>query len=262
MIYEKLLKKSEMNDLLLGLKGRSVIEILDIQSELPALLRATHENRHKSNRKIKDIREGLFGAMFYNPSSRARTAVNAAIAKLDGDMFEINVANSQLARGESIQDTCDFYNHMLNGLAIRVSDHAVIQEFDKYSTNPIINLLSDLEHPTQTLADLQTLFDNYGYLRGLKITYCGEFNNTSRSLLLGCLSQGVNVTISCPNEVDSVTYIKALALADENGCSFQVEKDPKKAVEGSDGIYTDVTESIGQGIDDKDACPGAGPPWR
>jgi ornithine carbamoyltransferase len=253
-IFTPLIEESKMEKRLEGLKGRSVIEIGDLKpSEVRALLQRTYQDSKQTRVPKFVLQNATYSLMFYENSSRTINAFRASIAALGGQFNDINVKSSQIARGESIRDTCDFaLNHMTRGLAIRVSDHSLIKEYSEYATIPMINALSNREHPTQTLADLSTIHRISGELKGQKVAYSGEFNNTARSLLLGCLAQGISVSIACPdiNQVDELTRIKAEKLAEKNNCVFEVTESANKAVEGARFVYTDTITSMGTNLDE------------
>ncbi len=154
----------------------------------------------------------------------------------------------QLARGEPLKDTARILGSYLNGLVIRTYAHENLVEIANYAPVPIINALSDLEHPTQIISDMVTIQETKGRLAGLRFVWLGDGNNVCHSWLLGGATVGMNVVVSCPKGFDpdkSVTT-SAVKLAKESGGSVEFTRDPKKAVEGADIVYTDVWVSMGQ----------------
>ena len=154
----------------------------------------------------------------------------------------------QLARGEPLKDTARILGGYLNGIIIRTYAHQNLLEFAEYSPVPIINALSDLEHPTQIVADMLTVVESKGTLAGLKFVWVGDGNNVCNSWLLGGARMGVHLTVSCPKgfEPDQTVLKESEKLAEESGGVVEIVRDPKRAVEGADVLYTDVWVSMGQ----------------
>jgi ornithine carbamoyltransferase len=252
---ETLINQSERVLNLRNLQGRSLLEILDFsREETRSLIDETVENK-ASGYNAQDHRGKLLALLFTNNSTRTRVSMFKAAAELGITPFELDAKTSQISRGEPVEDTCGVFDQMLDALAIRTSNHNIIEQFrDNSESTVIFNALSDWEHPLQALADLQTIFETFGTLEGLKVAFCGEFNNVARSLLLICLSQGISVSIACPNidQLDEVTRIKAERLALENNCTFVITKDANEAVEGAHVVYTDVWFSMGKDVEERD----------
>ena len=158
----------------------------------------------------------------------------------------------QLARGEPLKDTARILGSYLNAIVIRTYAHENLIEFAEYAPIPIINALSDLEHPTQVVADMLTVLEAKGVLQGIKFVWVGDGNNVCNSWLLGAASVGMNMVVSCPRgyEPNKQTLKKAELLAKNSGGSVRFVSDPIKATDGADVIYTDVWVSMGQ---DKEA---------
>ena len=158
----------------------------------------------------------------------------------------------QLARGEPLKDTARVLGAYLNAIVIRTYAHENLIEFAEYAPIPIINALSDLEHPTQIVADMLTVLEAKGAFQGIKFVWVGDGNNVCNSWLLGAASVGMNIVVSCPRGYEPNNQIlkKAELLAKNSGGSVRFGLDPIKATEGADVIYTDVWVSMGQ---DKEA---------
>lgn len=154
----------------------------------------------------------------------------------------------QLARGEPLKDTARILGSYLNGLVIRTHGHQNLEEFANYSPVPIINALSDLEHPTQIIADMLTIHEVKGALSNLRFVWLGDGNNVCNSWLLGGATMGMKVVVSCPKGFDPPKPVvdSAQILAKRSGGSVELVRDPKKAVEAADIVYTDVWVSMGQ----------------
>jgi ornithine carbamoyltransferase len=154
----------------------------------------------------------------------------------------------QLARGEPLKDTARILGSYLNGIVIRTYAHRNLVEFAEYAPVPIINALSDLEHPTQIISDMLTIVEAKGTLAGLKFLWVGDGNNVCNSWLLGGSSMGMNMVVSCPKgfEPDRSIVERARQLGGDTGGGVEFVRNPIKAAEGTDVVYTDVWVSMGQ----------------
>ncbi len=197
----------------------------------------------------KDLKNGekqfnankTLGLLFYKASTRTRVSFAVAMYQLGGNFIELNPSRTQVGRGEPIQDTARVLDCYLDILAIRTFAQEDIQKFADYSDIPIINALTDLEHPCQILADLQTIEESFGTLEDITMTYLGDGNNVANSLLLGGVLMGMNIRIATaqgyePN-IDVVKQAQALAKKPEQ---VIITNDAKQAVENAQVLYTDV----------------------
>jgi len=190
----------------------------------------------------------VIGLLFEKPSTRTRASFETAIYQLGGQAMYLRADELQLARGEPLKDTARILGSYLNGIVIRTYGHQNLVEFAQYSPVPIINALSDLEHPTQIIADMLTIQEVKGPLSNLRFVWLGDGNNVCNSWLLGGATMGMNVIVSCPKgfEPDKTIIDSARKLTKESGGSVEFIRDPKKAVAGADIVYTDVWVSMGQ----------------
>lgn len=189
----------------------------------------------------------VLGLMFRKASTRTRVSFTVAMHRLGGQVIDLNPSSTQVARGEPLQDTARVLDRYLDVLAIRTFDQSELETFAQYANMPIINALTDLEHPCQILADLFTVKETFGELRGLKMAYLGDGNNVANSLLLGCASVGMDVAIGCPDEFqpDATVVKRAKAIAGDRS-QVEVTSDPAHAVSSAQILYTDVWASMGQ----------------
>ena len=187
------------------------------------------------------------GLLFYKASTRTRVSFSVAMYQLGGNVIDLNPSRTQVGRGEPIEDTARVLNRYLDILAIRTFAQEDIQKFAEYTDIPIINALTDLEHPCQILADLQTIEEAFNQLDGITMTYLGDGNNVAHSLLLGGVLMGMNVRIATPKgyEPDLAIVKQAQDLATRPG-QIVITNDAKEAVENSQVLYTDVWASMGQ----------------
>ncbi len=229
-----------------GLKGRDLLSITDIsaQETLTLLQIATDLKQGK----IKPICRKTLGLLFYKASTRTRVSFFAAMSQLGGQVIDLNTGSMQIGRGEPLADTARVLDRYLDVLAIRTFDQADIETYAKYARMPIINALTDLEHPCQVLADLLTIQECFGQLAGLKLAYCGDGNNMAHSLMLGCATVGMDVAIACPANFtpDPQIVIAARSIAAVRGTQVLVTQSPPEAVSQAQVVYTDVWASMGQ----------------
>jgi ornithine carbamoyltransferase len=190
----------------------------------------------------------VVGLLFEKPSTRTRASFETAIYQLGGEAMYLRADELQLSRGEPLKDTARILGGYLNAVVIRTYAHQNLVEFSEYAPVPIINALSDLEHPTQIVADMLTVLEAKGKLSGLRFVWVGDGNNVCNSWLLGGSQMGMNLVVSCPKgyEPDKAIVSKARQYADESGGTVELVTNPAKAAEGADVLYTDVWVSMGQ----------------
>jgi len=218
----------------------------EIQSIMELAIKLKAEAKSVGNRQF--LSGKVVGLLFEKPSTRTRASFEAAIYQLGGQAMYLRADELQLARGEPIRDTARVLGSYLSGLVIRTYDHQNLVEFAEYSKVPIINALSDLEHPTQIISDMLTVLEAKARLSGLRFVWVGDGNNVCNSWLLGGAKMGMNIVVSCPKgfDPDKSMVTKAHKLAGKFGGKIELVRDPAKAVEGADVLYTDVWVSMGQ----------------
>ncbi|NER83055.1 MAG: ornithine carbamoyltransferase [Leptolyngbya sp. SIO1D8] len=230
-----------------GLKGRDFLSMAALTpQETEELLALAAEL--KAGKVQASCDRKILGLLFRKSSTRTRVSFSSAMWQLGGQVLDLNVNLTQVSRGEPIKDTARVLGRYLDVLAIRTYDQAELHEFAEYAEIPIINALTDLEHPCQVLADFMTVQETFGpQLAGLTMTYVGDGNNVAHSLLLGCALVGMNIRVATPAayapESDVVKQAQAIA---GDRCTIVITDDPKAAVEGSQVLYTDVWASMGQ----------------
>jgi ornithine carbamoyltransferase len=168
------------------------------------------------------------------------------MAQLGGHALYLSTNDLQIGRGEPISDTSKALSRYVDGIMIRALRHEDVVELSENASVPVINGLTDLEHPCQALADMQTIKEHKGTFEG-KLVFVGDGNNVCNSLLLISAILGLNMTVACPEgyEPDSEIFEKAQKLAKESNTKFDITDDIKKAVKNADVIYTDVWVSMG-----------------
>ena len=198
------------------------------------------------NRRI-DLGNRVLGLIFKKASTRTRVSFQVAMARLGGQTVDLNPQITQLGRGEPIKDTARVLSRYCDVLAIRTFSQEELEEYAEWATIPLINALTDLEHPCQALADYLTIQEKFGKLKGINLSYIGDGNNVANSLMLCGAILGVNVKICSPKgfEPDSQIVEKAKLLS-EFGSQISISNEPSTAVKGAQVIYTDVWASMGQ----------------
>ena len=192
---------------------------------------------------------GLAVAMiFEKPSTRTRLSFEVAIAELGATPLALSASELQLGRGETIEDTGRVLSRYVHGIVVRTFGQDRLERLAGSATVPVINALSDLEHPCQILADLQTMLECWGSTSGRTLAYVGDGNNVAHSLLLGCALAGMRIVVATPPGYAPIPQIvkRAEEIAGQTGGAVEVTNDAAAAVTGADGVYTDVWASMGQ----------------
>jgi len=186
--------------------------------------------------------------VFEKPSLRTRVAFEAGMTQLGGHPSYLSANDIDMGGRESVPDVARNLSRWVAIIAARVFKHATIETLARYASVPVINALSDREHPCQALADMLTLREHFGHLQGLTLAYVGDGNNVCHSLMLLGVTLGVNVRIGCPPDYRPAPDIVELAeqLADRHGATVTITASPQEAVTGADAVYTDVWASMGQ----------------
>ncbi|MDO3412057.1 ornithine carbamoyltransferase [Saccharibacillus sp. CPCC 101409] len=233
-----------------ALKGRDLVELTDYTTEeIQYLLDLAIELKRKQNTKeiFRPLEGKTLGMIFEKSSTRTRVSFEVGMFQLGGHALFLSKNDIQLGRGETIADTAGVLSRYLDGIMIRTFGHENVTELAKYADIPVINALSDLGHPCQVLADLQTIQEHKGALRGKKLAYVGDGNNMAHSLLLGGVKMGMDVSIASPEgyESDAEIVRQAQEIASETGSKIAIVRDAREAVENADAVYTDVWASMG-----------------
>ncbi|NEP02328.1 MAG: ornithine carbamoyltransferase [Symploca sp. SIO2E9] len=237
-----------------GLKGRDLLGIADLTAEeikgllqLAAQLKAGQLNWqcHK-----------VLGLLFYKASTRTRVSFSVAMYQIGGQVIDLNPNLTQVGRGEPVIDTARVLDRYLDILAIRTFEQKQLETFAEYAQIPIVNALTDFEHPCQVLADLLTIQECFGSLTGATLSYFGDGNNVAHSLLLGCALVGMNVRIAAPSAYPPALSVIEQARQIASGkTEVMLTDDPVAAAQGANIIYTDVWASMGQEASASDRIP-------
>ena len=231
-----------------GLHGRDLCSIADLSvQEMSAIM----ELAHAVKASPEDFRHGLDArqmVLFFEKASlRTRLTFETAMSTSGGNAIFVDQTKEPLGERESIPDVARNLERWVDVIVLRTYSHDTITEMAANSKVPVINALSDLEHPCQAIADFMTLEERFGSVEGLKFTYVGDGNNVCHSLMLAGALLGVHTTVATPkNFAPKLEFIhKAIEIAEQTGGTITLTTDPQKAATGADAIYTDVCTSMG-----------------
>jgi len=219
----------------LDLSTYEVLHILDLA------------NNFKNKKLNIDLGNKVLGLIFDKSSTRTRVSFQVAMTRLGGTTIDLNPTTSQLGRGEPIKDTARVLSRYCDVLAIRTFKQSDLEEYAKWSSVPVINALTDLEHPCQALADFLTIKEEFIDFKNVVLTFIGDGNNVANSLILCGALLGVEVRIACPKgyEPNSLLIDKAYEIY-KNKNLLKITNDPNTAVFGANVLYTDVWSSMGE----------------
>ena len=235
-------------NILKQLKGKDFLKLADFSTEeILALLELAVQIKAGKGPK-KPLAGKTLGMIFQKSSTRTRVSFEVGMLQLGGHPLFLSNNDIQLGRGESIHDTAKVLSRYLDGIMIRAHGHDEVEQLAEYADIPVINGLTDSYHPCQMMADMLTIQEHKGKLKGLKIAYIGDGNNVAHSILIGSAKVGMNVAIASPvgYEPDEAIVEQAKGFAEQQGSQVFITNDPVAAVQDADVIYTDVWASMGQ----------------
>jgi ornithine carbamoyltransferase len=223
---------------------RHFLSLLDLNSdELHGLIRRASELKRMQHRG--DIHTSLkgknLGMIFEKSSTRTRVSFEVGMSQLGGHALFLSPRDTQLGRGEPIEDSARVLSRMLDIIMIRTFDQSVLERFADHSQVPVINALTDLYHPCQLLADMQTYFEHRGDIRNKQVVWIGDGNNMCHSYINAARQFGFHLNIACPEGYDPDEAVLQAAMD-----QAAIVRDPLVAVEGADLVVTDVWASMGQ----------------
>ena len=226
----------------------NLISIFDLShAEIEAIIEKAKEvkrERREGVKARKDFEGKTLAMIFEKPSTRTRVSFEVAMHELGGNVLSLNWNELQLGRGERIRETAQVLSSYVDAVMIRAYCHSTVEEFAKYASTPVINGLSDLEHPCQTLADLMTIKEYKNKLAGVKVAWVGDGNNVCNSLIAGAAITGMNICVACPKGYEPDGGI--VEKAKEMGCEVAISEDTEEAAADADVLYTDVWVSMGE----------------
>jgi ornithine carbamoyltransferase len=216
-----------------------ILDILNLADQLKYEQKHGIEHHHLKGKSL--------GMIFEKSSTRTMVSFEVGMYQLGGNSLFLTDRDLQIGRGEPMEDTARTLSRFIQGIMIRTFSHEKAEKLAQYSSIPIINGLTDTEHPCQVLADLMTIRENKNILEGLKVTFIGDSNNMANSLMIGCLKVGMNFAIASPKDYTaSEEYLnRGKELAEKEGVTFTVTTSPIEAAKDADILITDVWASMG-----------------
>ena len=240
------------------LDARNFLSSLDLTKD--EILEILELSKNLKNNDIQiNLKNKVLGLIFDKASTRTRVSFHVAMTRLGGSTVDLNPITTQIGRGEPIKDTARVLSRYCDALAIRTFKQSDLEEYATYFTKPVINALTDLEHPCQALADFLTIKEEFGNFEDVVLTFIGDGNNVANSLILCGAILGVEVRIACPKgyEPDSVIIEQSRKITCDKS-KLKITDDPISAVKGANVLYTDVWSSMGEEINkenkDKNFC--------
>ena len=228
------------------LAKKNFLSSLDVSHEELINLFNLAQSFKNTNKNIV-LKNKVLGLIFDKSSTRTRVSFQVAISRLGGSTIDLNPTTSQIGRGEPIKDTARVLSRYCDVIAIRTFNHSDLEEYAKWSSIPVINALTDLEHPCQALADFLTIREEFLDFKKVVLTFVGDGNNVANSLILCGALLGVEVRIACPKGYEpNPLVIKKASEIYENENLLKITNDPNMAVSGANVLYTDVWSSMGE----------------
>jgi ornithine carbamoyltransferase len=242
-------KKDRKRMLVKKLQGRDYLSVDDFSTrEIKSILRLTADMKAHPKRYRKALDGKMMALIFEKPSLRTRTTFTVGIKQLGGDSLLLTPADINLGKRESVFDVAKNLERMVDGMMIRTFGHDICVSLAEHAGIPVINGLTDLEHPCQAMADIFTVTEYHKSLKNLKLSYIGDGNNVAHSLLLIAAKLGTTMFVSTPesHKPDQKVLDRALEIAAETGATILWTADPIEAARDADMMYTDTWTSMGQ----------------
>ncbi|HEU5403934.1 MAG TPA: ornithine carbamoyltransferase, partial [Terriglobales bacterium] len=227
---------------------RDLVSIQDLTPEEVAALLDLATAMKQSPADFRGMLAGKQLVLFFEkPSLRTRLTFESAMASLGGVSFFVDQTGSRLGDREPLSDIAHNLERWVDGIVLRTFAHETVSQMAEFASIPVINALSDFEHPCQALADILTVREKFGELKGAKIAYVGDGNNVAHSLILAAAAVGAKVSVGTPKGFEPNSGIVAAAkkTAVKTGAKIHIVNDPLAAVSGADVVYTDVWASMG-----------------
>jgi len=230
-----------------GLKVKHFLSVTDVTPEEFKFL-LDYAMELKSRGWISLLKNRTLAILFEKPSLRTRVSFEVAMRQLGGQTLYLSPEEVGLGKRESIPDVARVLSRFVDGIVVRTFAQRNLEVLAEYSSVPVINALSDFEHPCQALADMLTVYEKKGKLKGLTLGYIGDANNVANSLIIACAMTGMNFNIASPKgyTIDKSVLKKARGYAKDSGAKIFCYEDPREAAKNIDIIYTDTWTSMGQ----------------
>lgn len=230
------------------LNRKDLISLNMLSSDEIYLILDEAEKLKEGPRNTEYLKGKILAMIFEKSSTRTRVSFEAGIYQMGGIGMFFSKDDLQIGRGETINDTAKVLSRYVDGIMARTFSYQTILDLAKYASIPVINGLTDFDHPCQILSDLFTIKEKFGRLSGLTLTYLGDGNNVLHSLLQGCSKTGINIIYSTPSEYQPLESVvnESVIFSTENNSTLTYIKNPIEAIKNADIIYTDVWVSMGQ----------------
>lgn len=231
---------------------RHYLSVDDLSTaELPQILELASELKADASRHAQALSGRSIALIFEKPSTRTRVSFEVGIAELGAQAVVLSSGELQLGRGETIQDTGRVLSRYVDAIVLRTFEQERLEVLSTTSTVPVVNALSDFEHPCQALADLMTISEQQGELSGKVLAYFGDGNNVVHSLLLAGTKAGMTIRVATPPGFEPIPQVvhRAEEIAAETGGEVELTHDPESAAIGAHVLYTDVWTSMGQDLE-------------
>ena len=226
---------------------KNLISVMDMKDEWPALVDLAIKLKKERGNHGDPLKGKTLAMMFEKPSTRTRTSFDIAITELGGHALYLDVSKMQMGHGETVEDTARVLSRFAHGIMYRAFDYKMMDKLGEWASIPVISGLDNLEHPCQALADMVTIKEKFGDLRGRKLVYLGDGNNVCNSLLYACAIMGIDMVACCPatRMPNAEIMMKAADIARENGSKIIASHEPQEACKDADVLYTDTWISMG-----------------
>jgi ornithine carbamoyltransferase len=217
-------------------------------AELAKLLDTAYRLKKSKNRITDDLKGQTIGLIFQKPSNRTRVSFEVGIHQLGGNCIYLGPEEINLGKRETTSDVAQTLSRYLDGIVARTFSHKDVVELAKFATVPVINGLTDLSHPCQAMADMLTIREHLGALKGIQLTYIGDGNNVCHSLMIISAKLGVNITVAYPKGYAPLDIVVKAAqeLGLETGAKITLTTNPIEAIKKANVIYADTWVSMGQ----------------
>ncbi|MBO7736437.1 MAG: ornithine carbamoyltransferase [Clostridia bacterium] len=228
---------------------KHLLKLGDLSTEeIYSILNLADQLKYERKNGIKkDYLKGkTLGMIFQKASTRTRVSFEVGMYELGGYALFLSNRDLQIGRGEPVQDTARVLSRYLDGIMIRTFEQKEVEDLAKFGSIPVVNALTDYAHPCQVLADLMTIREYKGSLKGLKMCFIGDGNNMANSLMVGALKMGMSFSIACPKGYEPDEQLVAWANSEEYAGKFTMTTSCEEAAKDADVIYTDVWASMGE----------------
>ncbi|MCQ2079159.1 MAG: ornithine carbamoyltransferase [archaeon] len=234
---------------------RNLISVTDMKDEWHDLVDLAIKLKAERGHHNDPLKGKTLAMMFEKPSTRTRTSFDIAITELGGHALYLDVTKMQMGHGETVEDTARVLSRFAHGIMYRAFDYKMMDKLGEWASIPVISGLDNLEHPCQALADIVTIKEKFGEVKGKKVVYLGDGNNVCNSLLYACAIMGIDMIACCPatRMPNAEIMLAAAKIAESNGSKILASHEPLEACKNADVLYTDTWISMGDTTSEAEA---------